>query len=149
MWPLTSIQDLMSPKNRMYVSLRIVTMRHYLVFLTPGHECMPLAPDGLLDIDKASDHMNSRGKLSYPCGSNDNLSRVSALSLMVIYSIMIFDKLSQGELSYPCRFRDNLPQVSALNLKVIYSRIIYGVNCRGVNCRTHIASKTVYTVLLH
>ena len=48
-------------------------------------EYMPLAsyqyhdltPDGLLDNANACDHMNSRGKLSYLCDSNDNLSRVS------------------------------------------------------------------------
>ena len=95
------------------------------------------------------DHMNTRGKLSCPCGPNDNLSRVSVLSLlMVIYSIMTRDKLSQGKLSYPCRFQDNLPHVSALNLEVIYRSIIRGKLSR-VNCRTHIAAKTVYTVLLH
>ena len=50
--------------------------------LTPEHECMRLAiyydltPDGLLDIDKACDHMNTQGKLLYPCGSKDNLSLV-------------------------------------------------------------------------
>ena len=89
------------------------------------------------------------GKLSYPCGSNDNLPHVSALTLMLIYRIMIHDKLSQGKLWYPLRFQGNLPCVSALNLKLIYGCIICGYIVMGVNCRTHIAAKTVYTVLLH
>ena len=93
-----SVQD----PSRGSQSAKIRIRSCFQFFLTPDqHECMPLARliTGQWTLTKLCDHMNTRGKLSYPCGCKDNLSRVSALSLKVAYRSIIRGKLSQGKLS--------------------------------------------------